>query len=163
LRSSFSGGGKVEASPLSPEIVSTDARFVPRMFKKAPILDKDLVQGPCFFNLKWTSKKREIPSREQHRKPRTHYSLCFSLQMQHNSIVVIDKLAAKLYPSAAEVTSPAPLHLYDRREEDLVGIFCLVLPCEHDELNHHRFPIHHESLAGIITQPNRKKCRGTYL
>ena len=31
MRSSFSGGGKVEASPLSPEIVSTDARFVPRM------------------------------------------------------------------------------------------------------------------------------------
>jgi len=88
LRSSFSGGGKVEASPLSPEIVSTDARFVPRMFKKAPVLDKDLVQWPCFFNVKWTSKKREIPSREQHRKPRTHYSLCFSLQMQHNSIVV---------------------------------------------------------------------------
>jgi len=93
----------------------------------------------------------------------TTNSLLNVFQMQHNSIVVIDKLAAKLYPSAAEVTLPAPLHLYYRREEDLVGIFCLVLPCEHDELNHHRFPIHHESLAGIITQPNRKKCRGTYL
>ena len=108
MRSSFSGGGKVEASPLSLEIISTDARFVPHMFKKAPILDKDLVQGPCFFNLKWTSKKREIPSREQHRKPRTHCSMGFSLHMQHNSIVVINKLAAKLYPSAAEVTSPVP-------------------------------------------------------
>jgi hypothetical protein len=35
LCSSFSGGGKVEASPLSLEIVSADARFVPRMFRAA--------------------------------------------------------------------------------------------------------------------------------
>jgi len=37
LRPSFSGGGKVEASPLSLEIVSADAPFVPRMFKVPPV------------------------------------------------------------------------------------------------------------------------------
>ena len=70
----------------------------------------------------------------------TTNSLLNVFQMQHNSIVVMDRLTIKLllcvYMIAEKRNDLAVLLPVSSKkncgEEDLVDIFCLVLPCKHD-------------------------------
>ena len=69
----------------------------------------------------------------------TTNSLLNVFQMQHNSIVVMDRLTIKLlcvYMIAEKRNDLSVLlpvsSKKNRGEEDLVDIFCLVLPCKHD-------------------------------